>query len=220
MKSSVATLILHGMIAVLVTATGSVHADHRLELVAQFGSKAAIKVDGVQRIINLNDKSPEGVQLLQMENDYVVVLVDGKKRKIGFNTELSTQYESKTFSKVDIWPDQRGSYYTAGSINGQVVRFLVDTGATSIAMNNAVAKRLGIDYRYQGRPMHVTTASGVTTGYAIMLDTVKVGEIQLKNVEASVLEGGFPTEVLLGMSFLKHVDLERKDSLMTLRYSQ
>jgi len=195
-------------------------ADNRLQLVGQFGKKAVLLINGTQRMLSINTTSPEGVQLLRVERDYVVVLDNGQKKTVDFTTHMSTQFDKKEATEVKIWADSKGSYVTNGSINGQVVHFLVDTGATSIAMNEVTAKRLGIDYRYTGRPMQAATASGITSGYAIKLNSVKVGNIQLNNVDAAVLEGGFPREVLLGMSFLSNVKLERNNNLMILKHYQ
>ncbi len=195
-------------------------ADNQLQLVGQFGKKAVLLINGTQRMMSINSVSPEGVKLLQVERDYVVVLDNGQKKTVNFSTHMSTRFDKKEVSEVKIWADRTGSYATTGSINGQMVHFLVDTGATSIAMNEVVAKRLGIDYRYIGKPMMAATASGYTTGYSIKLDSVKVGNIQLNNVEAAVLEGTFPREVLLGMSFLKNIKLERNNNLMILKQYQ
>jgi len=212
-KLLVLLVVLSGYMSIVM-------ADNQLQLVGQFGKKAVLLVNGTQRVIQINQVSPEGVRLLQVETDYVLVSDNGKKKKITFATHLSTQYEQKEESKVDIWADNTGSYHIAGSINGQVVNFLVDTGATSIAMNEIVARRLGIDFRYRGKPMRATTASGIASGYSLKLASVKVGEIHLNNVDAVVLEGGFPTKVLLGMSFLRQVKFERNNNLMTLRFTR
>lgn len=197
-----------------------VAAENRLQLVGQFGNKAVLLINGTQRIISINQVSPEGIRLLSVERDYVMVSDNGNRRKVGFSSHTNTQYEERETIKVDIWADNRGSYHIPGSINGQVVNFLVDTGATSIAMNEMVARRLGIDFRYLGQPVRASTASGVATGYAIKLAAVKVGAIEINNVEAIVLEGGFPTKVLLGMSFLRHVKFERNNNLMTLEFKK
>lgn len=200
--------------------SAQVIADNRLQLVGQFGNKAVLLINGTQRIVSINQVSPEGIKLLSVERDYVMVSDNGKRRKVTFSTHTNTQYDEREVVKVDIWADQSGSYIIPGAINGLVVSFLVDTGATSIAMNEIVARRLGIDFRYQGQPIRASTASGVATGYAIKLASVKVGDIHLNNVEAIVLEGGFPTKVLLGMSFLRHVKFERNNNLMTLEFQK
>jgi len=196
-----------------------VHAANKLQLVGQFGNKAVMLINGKRRVLSINAVSPEGVKLIKVEPDAVVVVDNGKRLRIDFSTHMSANFVEKETTEVKIWADNSGSYHTAGAINGQIVNFLVDTGATSIAMNEYVARRLGIDFRYKGIPINAVTASGVTTAYQIQLDTVKIGEILLQNVEAAVLEGGYPTNVLLGMSFLSKVELERSQNLMILKHT-
>jgi len=118
---------------------------------------------------------------------------------------------------VQVWRDTAGMYTTVGSINGLPVTFLVDTGATAVAMNANQARRLGIDYRVTGRQSGVTTASGVEHAWAVTLDTVKVGDLELHNVGAVVLEGAHPATTLLGMTFLGRLEINNDGRLMTLR---
>ena len=197
-----------------------IQAANKLQLFGQFGNKAVILINGKRRVLSVNTTSPEGVKLITVEQDAVVVIDNGKRLRVDFTTHMSSNFTEKETTEVKIWADNRGSYHTPGAINGQIVNFLVDTGATSIAMNEYVARRLGIDYRYRGTSIRAQTASGITTAFQIQLDSVKVGEITLYNVEAAVLQGGYPAEVLLGMSFLKNVELERSKDFMILKYSQ
>ena len=108
-------------------------------------------------------------------------------------------------------------FSTIGSINGYPVRFLVDTGATMVAMNGSQARRLGLDFEMEGELQWVTTASGLEKAYRITLDRVKVGDIELTNVDSAVLGGDFPTQVLLGMSFLGRLEMQRAGNLLELR---
>ena len=108
-------------------------------------------------------------------------------------------------------------YATAGFINGQPVNFLVDTGATWIAMNSHQARSLGINFRFLGKRGHVSTANGVVPIYRVTLAKVRVGEIELTNVAAGVLEGNSPEEVLLGNSFLNRVEMQRQGQVMLLK---
>jgi aspartyl protease family protein len=97
------------------------------------------------------------------------------------------------------------------------VGFLIDTGATSVAMNSAQARRLGIDYRAQGNSTYVTTASQVVQAFQLTLDRVKLGNIELRNVESVVIDGPQPGEVLLGMSFLSRLDISNEGNRMLIR---
>ena len=99
-------------------------------------------------------------------------------------------------------------------MNGGSVRFLVDTGATMIALPASTANRLGIAYR-KGRRGLLQTAAGPTVAYRIKLDTVRLGGIRLQNVDAVVLEGGLAI-ALLGMSFLNRVEMQRDGQMMVL----
>jgi len=108
-------------------------------------------------------------------------------------------------------------YTTVGSINGLPVSFLVDTGATQVAMNAAQARRLGIDYRVTGSPAEVTTASGVERAWMVSLDSVKLGELEVRNVQAVVLDGAQPQTTLLGMSYLGRMKIINDGQLMTLQ---
>ena len=108
-------------------------------------------------------------------------------------------------------------YSTVGFINGQQVNFLVDTGATWIAMNVHQARSLGINFRYIGKRGSVSTANGIVPFYQVILDKVRVGEIELLNVAAGVLEGSSPPQVLLGNSFLNRVEMQRHGQVMLLK---
>lgn len=81
-------------------------------------------------------------------------------------------------------------------------------------MNEGEARRLGIDYRASGTPMMVSTASGTVRSWRVMLNSVKLGGIELLGVEAAVVEGDYPTEILLGMSFLNRVGWREEQGMM------
>ena len=107
-------------------------------------------------------------------------------------------------------------YLTSGSVNGYTVDFMVDTGASVIAINGETAKRLGLDY-LNANQIGVRTASGVELAYSIELESVQLGDISLENVAAVVIDGPEPQRALLGMSFLNAFDMERKGERLDLR---
>ena len=98
-----------------------------------------------------------------------------------------------------------GHYWVTGLVNGYSVPFMVDTGASKIAMNAQQARRLGIDFKTKGSPVMVSTASGTEKAWRVYLNSVKLGAIEVLGVDAMVLDGEFPRDVLLGMSFLSRV---------------
>ena len=111
--------------------------------------------------------------------------------------------------------NSQGHFVVDGQINGGSVRFLVDTGATSVSLSSADANRLGIDYR-KGQPALMGTANGNTVAYRVTLNTVRVGDIVISNVDAAVLEGNQMPFALLGMSFLNRMEMKREGQTMVL----
>ena len=107
-----------------------------------------------------------------------------------------------------------GHFVGEGAVNGTPIRFLVDTGASSIALPASLAQRAGIDFR-KGEPGLSNTANGLVPVYRVSLATVRLGEIELSSVDAVVFEAGLDT-ALLGMSFLNRVDMRREGETMTL----
>ena len=116
--------------------------------------------------------------------------------------------------QVILTADERGHFVTTGTINGGTVQFLVDTGATMISMGRSDARRVGINY-LKGQKGLSNTANGVAPVYKVKVDTVRIGEITLNNVDALVHDQDMPW-VLLGMSFLNRVEMRRESSNLTL----
>lgn len=181
-----------------------------------FKNKAIVNIDGKQRTLKKGKKSPEGVILVFADSDSAILEVDGKEQEFKLGRQVSSSFKQKELSEAKIM-SVNGMYSTVGFINGRQVQFLVDTGATWIAMNAHQARRLGINFRYLGKRSHVSTANGVVPVYRVTLAKVRVGEIELTNVAASVLEGSSPQEVLLGNSFLNRVQMQRQGQVMLLK---
>jgi aspartyl protease family protein len=188
-----------------------------VRVVGLFSGRAVLLVDGQQRLLKPGQTSPEGVKLISATSEAAVLLIDGQEVTARLDGRVSARKRTPAVNEVQVWRDTAGMYTTVGSINGLPVSFLVDTGATSVAMNANQARRLGIDYRVIGRQSGVTTASGVAHAWAVTLDTVKVGDLELHNVGAVVLEGAHPATTLLGMSYLGRLEINNDGRLMTLR---
>lgn len=107
-----------------------------------------------------------------------------------------------------------GHYVADGVINGQPVTFMLDTGATMVAVPAHLAAKLGIQ---RGRAMQFQTANGIARGFAARLDEVALGPITLRDVDAGITNGMSGDEVLLGMSFLKHIEFTQRGDTLTLR---
>jgi len=187
-----------------------------IQVMALFKNKAVVKIDSARHTLSLGETSPEGVKLISADSEKAVLQVNGKNKtyRLGNATSIGTQFKKPSEVTAQAISDRTGTFRIQGSANGYPINFLVDTGATVIAMNSVQADRLGIDYRLIGTEAKAITASGEAKAYSVMLKKVKVGGIELRNIEAMIIDGGFPTEVLLGMSFLRHVSIKREGNIM------
>jgi aspartyl protease family protein len=184
-------------------------------LVGLIGTKAIVVIDaGAPRTLAPGQKTAEGVVLLGTEKDAASFEIDGKKRTLRMGQAYSAASRAGR-QNVTLSADTRGHFVTMGSINGGSVRFLVDTGATLVALPAAEAKRLGINY-LQGQRGQVQTANGAAVAYRVKLDTVRIGDVQVNNVDAVVSEGDTLGVTLLGMSFLNRMEMRRDGQSMTL----
>jgi len=190
-------------------------AAEKLSLHALFKDKAIILIDGARRVLKTGDTSPEGVKLIatDTQDEKAEIEIDGKRQELKLGVVISS-FVSTGKGKVTLFSERGGHYFADGEINGVPIRFLVDTGATTIAMNSRTAGRIGIDYQRVGRAGLANTAGGVVRTYNLKLEKVQIGDIILHNVDAGVVEGNFPTDVLLGMSFLGRLDMRRDDQKM------
>ncbi len=188
-----------------------------VRVTALFPGRAMVEVDGVNRLLKVGKRSPEGLLLISADSSDAVIEIDGEQKSYQVGAKFGGSFSSSPKREVRILRDNHGSYHTVGSINGRSVDMLLDTGASSVAMSSVEAKRLGIQYYLSGKKIMVSTASGMAKAYAITLDSVQVGSISLNNVAATVVEGGSPLKVLLGMSFLNRVDMTNSGNLMLLR---
>lgn len=200
----------------LLCAHGTTCAVEKVEVQGLFSNKAVLLIDGQRHILAVGKTSPEGVKVISANSRGAVLEIDGKQQQYDLGNTVSTTFAKRTSNKETIFVNSGGMYMTFGNINGRSTRFLVDTGASAVAMNTNQAKQLGIRYDKFGTPAGVSTASGFEKAYRVRLKSVTVGNITEKNVEALVIDGNHPGPILLGMSFLGRLDIENSGNAMTL----
>ncbi|MEH6358290.1 MAG: TIGR02281 family clan AA aspartic protease [Pseudomonadales bacterium] len=206
-------IVLIGMISLSLSASALEAQDVRV--VGLFKGAAVLEIGGKQRLLKAGKASPEGVKLLSADAVGATVMIDGIQHQLNLTRSHSGGYQERNTVSQQIDINERGQYITPGSINGRSVRFLVDTGATSVAMNSEMARSLGVDFA-SGKIGQSNTAGGLVKSYVVTLDRVKVGGIEVRNVRAAILEGVYPTHVLLGMTYLSAVEMNENSGLMTL----
>lgn len=189
----------------------------KITLHALFKNKVIVIIDGERRVLATGETSPEGVKLIAVDttDEVAEVEIDGKPQvlKLGIVIAGFTQAGR---GRIILYAETSGHFHADGLVNGVPVRFLIDTGATTIALSSDMARRVGLDYLKVGRPGLAHTASGTVRIFSLKLNSVQVGNITLHNVDAGVIEGSYPTEALLGMSFLGRLDTKRDGEKMEL----
>jgi aspartyl protease family protein len=114
--------------------------------------------------------------------------------------------------EVVLQRNRAGQYLAEGEVNGERVTFLLDTGATQVALSTRLARELGLEL---GPPVTLQTAAGPAQGYPVRLRSVRLAGIEMRDVAALVTDGLEPGLVLLGMNFLKRLEMtQRGDELI------
>ncbi len=186
-----------------------------VKIIALFNNKALLMVNGNQKIVKKGETF-NGVKLKSSSSRGALVrFSDGQEKMLNINQSISHGFVAPDKSKVKVYANKSGMFMIQGKINGRSTQFLLDTGATSVALSQNEADRLGLAYESSQRK-YVSTASEVVPVWNIKLDHVTVGDISVANVDAVVLEGSQPRNPLLGMSFLQHLKLNRNGTVMTL----
>jgi aspartyl protease family protein len=184
-------------------------------LIGTIGDKAAvIAIDGGDPKTVKVGQTWSGITITGVEKDRAIVLIDGKKRVLAQGQHYRQAAAVPDRQSVTLAADSTGHFISEGSINGIPIRFIVDTGASSIALPASDALRMGIDYR-KGRRGMSQTANGAVPTYIVKLETVRLGSIELSGVDAIVIERGLNI-ALLGMTFLGRVEMKQEGSTMTL----
>ena len=156
-----------------------------------------------------------GVKVVAVEKTHATVEVDGRQRVLKLGQHYRSTAAGDSRQSVVLAADPRGHFFADASVNGKPMRFVVDTGASVVALMAADATRMGIDWR-KGQPAPIQTANGATTGYLVRLQSVRVGGIELQDVDGVVLEQGLGGYGLLGMSFLNRLEMRREGEKMEL----
>lgn len=188
----------------------------KITVVGLFKDTAIVIIDGRRRLLRSGDTSPEGVTLISATSTEAVLEIGGEQKRYGLGGQIGGSYARPEQVTVRIWPTPNRMYLVVGSINGYPVDFVVDTGATLVSLSGREARRLGIDYRVVGTPGRSSTASGIDAIYLVNLDRVKVGDIELRNVQGAVHDGEFPPATLLGMSFLSRLNIRQDGPVLEL----
>jgi aspartyl protease family protein len=191
-----------------------------VRLVGLANNRAILVIDGGRpSMLRVGQEGPAGVRVLSVTGEAATIEVDGESVVLRLGDQPYAPPVAAKRTSVTLVSNGQGHFVTTGAINGASFRLIVDTGASLVSMGPADAKRAGIDY-LSGDKTYASTANGVAEVYRVRLDKVQVGDIVLHNVEGLVHSSMDMPVVLLGMSFLGRLDMQRQgDTLkLTKRY--
>ncbi|KQX34490.1 TIGR02281 family clan AA aspartic protease [Variovorax sp. Root434] len=203
--------------AQLLAAAAVAHAAGSVTLTGSIGSRAILIVNGNPPKTVAVGESYQGVKLVSLQAEQAVVELDGKRINLRMDTPVSIGGGGGTGgggSRVVLSADSRGHFMTQGAINGRPVTFMLDTGATSIALSADDALRIGLDYS-KGQRVVMNTANGQAQGYRLRLQSVRVGDVEVYDIDAIVSPQAMPF-VLLGNSFINRFSMRRDADQMVL----
>ncbi|MDB5869183.1 MAG: hypothetical protein JWP96_1515 [Polaromonas sp.] len=205
------------LLAMLAWLPAGAHAES-VALAGMLGGKALLVVDGSAPKTVAAGETHQGVKVISTSGDQAVIEQSGKRHTLRVGEAPVSMGASGGASgrgtRIVLTESSGGHFMSAGQINGRAVQFMVDTGATTIAMSMPDAERAGINYK-NGQAVQMSTANGVVQGFRIRLDSVRVGDVEVFDVDAVVLPLAMPF-VLLGNSFLSRFQMKRDNTLMTL----
>jgi len=130
------------------------------------------------------------------------------------NNRLSTVTQDGV-PEVRLQRNRSGHYVATGLINGHAVEFMLDTGATDVSIPAEIATNIGLK---RGRATTYQTANGAISAWQTTLDEIQLGPLRLGPIRASINPGDSSGAVLLGMSFLRHLDFSQQGNTLTLKY--
>jgi aspartyl protease family protein len=184
-------------------------------LAGMLGSKALLVVDAnPPKAVGAGDEY-QGVKVIAVTKEEATVEIHGARRTLRLGeAPVSVGARGGSGKRVTLIADSRGHFVNSGTINGRVMQYMVDTGATTIAIGRTDADRMGLKYQ-DAEPVRMNTANGVAQGWRIKLDSVRLGDVEVLGAEAIVTPQPMPY-VLLGNSFLTQFQMTRINDQMVL----
>ncbi len=186
-----------------------------VEVVGLFKGRAVVRTLAGDEVVKVGETSKHGVTLIEADASSALVRYRGETLRLNLSRRIGSRFSEAKARSVRINADDMGQYRVQGFINERRASFLVDTGASVVAMSSEHARALGIEYQL-GQRGTVVTAQGEVDARFITLPNVNVGGVVAQNVSATVIEGRYPVEILLGMSYLNQVSMQNDQGVLTL----
>lgn len=206
------------LLAALLLPLAGLASAQTVGLSGMLGGRALVIVDGSPPKSVAVGESYKGVKVVSTQGDLAVLEIAGKRHTLRVGDAPASVGGNggaqASGSRVVLTAGSGGHFMTLGQINGRAAQMMVDTGATGVGISVADAERMGINYKL-GKPMQASTANGIISGWRIKLNSVQIGDVVVREVDAAVTSGSMPY-VLLGNSFLTHFQMTRTNDQMVL----
>jgi len=202
--------------AALLGWAGAVHAQS-VVLSGMLGSRALLVVDGGPPKSVGVGQTHQGVKVISTQSSEAVVEIGGERHTLRMGqapVSAGTGGDSPDSRKVVLHAVSNGHFKAPGQINGRTVNFMIDTGASVVSLSVADAEAIGLRYQ-AGQQVQVNTANGVSVGWRTRLDRVRLGSVDVYDVDALVTPAPMPF-VLLGNSFLTRFQMTRTNDQLVL----
>ena len=210
------TITISVMSALSTQVLASKPAQTEIQVVGLFKDAAIISIQDTRQMMRVGDKKHD-VRLLAADSQNALVEYHGKRMKLSMAETAAIQVGLPEPTHAQAHLIAHGDMYNVtGSINDQLADFVVDTGATYITMSVAQAERLRLNYT-NAQPVKMHTANGKVDAQVFNVEKIRIGGIELRNVQAAVVDNLASPRILLGMSFLRQVEMQHKNGLMILK---
>jgi aspartyl protease family protein len=183
-------------------------------LTGVLGQRALLVVDGAGPRSVAIGETWRGVKLLSLQGEQAELEFGGRRTSVRLGASPVSMAGAAANKRIVLQADGRGHFMGQGRINGQLVQFMVDTGASTVALDVAEAERLKLDFR-KGRQVRMGTANGAIEVWLVRLASLRIGDSELSDVEAAVVPQPMPY-VLLGNNVLARFQMSRGPQQMVL----
>jgi aspartyl protease family protein len=188
-----------------------------VNLSGMLGNKALLVVDGGEPRSVAPGETFNGVRVISAQGDSAVVDIAGQRQTLrvgGSPVSVGKPINTANSNRIVLSADSQGHFFSQGQVNSRAVQFLVDTGATTIGMSISDAERIGLQYK-QGQAVQVATANGVVPGWRVRLSSVRLSDVEVRDIEAVITPIAMPF-VLLGNSYLSRFQMTRNNEQLVL----
>lgn len=185
-----------------------------IALAGMLGSKALLVVDGGEPRAVGPGETHQGVKVLSVTRDEATVEVQGARRQLRLGESPVALGSSGSGKRIVLMADNQGHFINTGTINGKPMKYMVDTGASVVAIGKPDADRMGIKVD-DNQKVVMSTANGSAVGWRVRLNSVRLGDVEVLGVMAVITPEGMPF-VLLGNSFLTQFQMTRNNDQMVL----